>query len=77
VAVSEHDLQTVDGAALKLVRPRAVGVEAVALWALQTLGFIDLLTGLGVSGPLRSLILGAIVGRMDQPAAERATRRWL
>jgi transposase len=77
VAVSEHDLQTVDVASLELVRPRAVGVEAVALWALQTLGFIDLLTGLGVSGPLRSLILGAIVGRMAQPAAERATRRWL
>jgi len=71
VAVAEHDLQTVDVAALEFVRPRAV-----ALWALQTLGCIDLLTGLGVSGPLRSLILGALVGRMAQPASERATRRW-
>jgi len=77
VAVSEHDLQTVDVASLALVRPRAVGVEAVALGALQTLDFIDLLTGLGVSGPLRSLMVGAIVGRMAQPASERATRRWL
>ncbi len=42
-----------------------------------SLGFIELLIGLGVSGPLRSLIVGTIVGRMAQPASERATRRWL
>jgi transposase len=71
------DLQTVDVASLELIRPRSVGVEAVALWALQALGFIELLIGLGVSGPLRSLIVGTIVGRMAQPASERATRRWL
>jgi transposase len=44
---------------------------------LQALGFIELLISLGVAGPLRSLIVGAIVGRMAPPASERATRRWL
>jgi len=74
---ADADLQTVDVASLELVRPRAVGVEAVGLWALQALGFIELLMSLGVSGPLRSLIVGAIVGRLAHPASERATRRWL
>jgi len=35
------------------------------------------LIGLGVSGPLRSLSVGASVGRLAQPASERAMRRWL
>lgn len=30
-----------------------------------------------MAGPLRSLIVGAIVGRLAHPASERATRRWL
>lgn len=33
--------------------------------------------GLGLSGPLRSVILGVIIGRMAAPGSERATRRWL
>ncbi len=76
-ATHGSDLQTVDVATLELLRPRAVGVEAVALWALQALGFSELLIGLGVSGPLRSLSVGASVGRLAQPASERAMRRWL
>jgi hypothetical protein len=61
----------------KLIRPRSVAVEWVALWAMQRVGFIELLMSLGLSGPLRSLILGVIIGRMAQPASERATRLWL
>ena len=76
VVATDTDLQTVDVAALEFVRPRSIGVAAVGLWALQALGFIELLMSLGVSGPLRSLIVGAIVGRLAQPASERATRRW-
>jgi hypothetical protein len=32
---------------------------------------------LGLSGPLRSVILGVIIGRLAHPGSERATRRWL
>jgi len=71
------DLQSVDVASLELIRPRTVAVESVALWAMQTVGFIQMLIGLGLSGPLRSLILGTIIGRMAQPGSERATRFWL
>ena len=49
----------------------------MALWAMRAVGFIELLTGLGLSGPLRSVMLGVIIGRMAYPASERATRRWL
>jgi transposase len=77
VVATGTDLQTVDIASLEFVRPRSIGVEAVGLWALQALGFIELLISLGVAGPLRSLIVGAIVGRLAHPASERATRRWL
>jgi hypothetical protein len=76
-ATHGSDLQTVDVATLELLRPRAIGVEAVALWALQAPGISELLIGLGVSGPLRSLSVGASVGRLAQPASERAMRRWL
>jgi transposase len=71
------DAQSVDVDSLELTRPRSVGVEQVALWAMQAVGLIELLIGLGLSGPLRSLIVGVIIGRMAHPASERATRRWL
>ena len=71
------DVQSVDVDSLELTRPRSVGVEQVALWAMQAVGFIELLIGLGLSGPLRSVILGVIIGRMGHPGSERATRRWL
>jgi len=71
------DVQSVDVNSLELTRPRSVGVEQVALWAMQTVGFIELLIGLGLTGPLRSILLGVIIGRMAHPASERATRRWL
>jgi len=71
------DLQSVHVDSLELTRPRSVAVEWVALWAMQRVGFIEILLGLGLSGPLRSLILGVIIGRMAQPGSERATRLWL
>jgi transposase len=76
-AASSADVQLVDVDSLELTRPRTVGVEQVALWAMQAVGFIELLIGLGLSGPLRSVILGVIIGRLAHPASERATRRWL
>jgi transposase len=71
------EVQAVDVDSLELSRPRSVGVESVALWAMAEVKFTQLLQDLGLSGPQRSLIVGAIIGRMAAPGSERATHRWL
>lgn len=71
------DVQAIDVDSLELSRPRSVGVESVALWAMAEVNFVALLQGLGLSGPQRALIVGAVVGRMAAPGSERATHRWL
>ena len=71
------DVQAVDIDSLELSRPRSVGVESVALWAMAEVDFVELLQDLGLSGPQRALIVGAVVGRMAAPGSERATHRWL
>jgi hypothetical protein len=71
------DLQTVDVDSMELVRPRSVGVEAAALWAMQQVDFQGVLRELGFSGPQRALALGSIIGRMALPASELATHAWL
>ena len=71
------DVQRVDVDSLRLVRPRSVGVEQVGLWALEQLQLPALLAELGVNGALRAAATGALVGRLAQPASERATHRWL
>ena len=76
-AAGPTDVQPVDVDSLRLVRPRSVGVEQVGLWALEQLGLPALLTELGVNGALRTAATGAVVGRLAQPASERATHRWL
>ena len=76
-AAGPEDVQPVDVDSLRLVRPRSVGVEQVGLWALEQLGLPALLADLGVNGALRTAAAGALVGRLAQPASERATHRWL
>ena len=76
-AAGPADVQRVDVDSLRLVRPRSVGVEQVGLWALEQLGLPTLLADLGVNGALRAAAAGALVGRLAQPASERATHRWL
>ena len=76
-AADSTDVQPVDVDSLRLVRPRSVGVEQVGLWALEQVGLPALLAELGVNGALRTAAAGAIVGRLAQPASERATHRWL
>ena len=76
-AAGPTDVQPVDVDSLRLVRPRSVGVEQVGLWALEQVGLPALLAHLGVNGALRTAAVGAIVGRLAQPASERATHRWL
>ena len=76
-ATGPTDVQPVDVDSLRLVRPRSVGVEHLGLWALEQVGLPTLLAELGVNGELRAAAAGAVVGRMAQPASERATHRWL
>lgn len=58
---------------MQLVRPRTVGVEAAALWAMGQVDFQGLLGTLGFTGPQRSAALGSIIGRMAAPGSELAT----
>ena len=67
----------VDIASLQLTRPRAVGVEAAGLAAMDWLGIDRILTGLGFNGVQRDAVAGLLIGRMAAPGSERATRRWL
>ena len=76
-ATGRPDVHRVDVESLRLVRPRSVGVEQVGLWALEQMGLPALLAELGVNGALRAAAAGALVGRLAQPASERATHRWL
>jgi hypothetical protein len=62
---------------LELLRPRTVGVEHVGLWALSTLGLLDLFRELRLSGPQQAALIGNLIGRMAQPASELATWAWL
>ncbi len=62
---------------LKLSRPRTVGVEAVGLWAMAQVDFVEQLETLGLTGPQRAAVLGVILGRMAAPGSELSTQRWL
>ena len=67
----------VDVASLQLTRPRAVGVEAAGLAAMDRLGIDRLLIGLGFNRVQRDAAAGLLIGRMAAPGSERATWRWL
>jgi transposase len=81
--VTEHDttpasdIQSVDVDSMTLVRPRSVGVEQAALWAMNQVNFHELLKGLGFTTPQRAAALGSIIGRMAVPGSELATWGWL
>jgi len=71
------DYQEVDLNSLQQTRPRSVGVEHVALHALEQIGFVEKLTALGINGVMRACIVANIVGRMAEPGSELATWGWL
>ncbi|MDP2788075.1 MAG: IS1634 family transposase [Pseudomonadota bacterium] len=71
------DYQEVDIDSLQHSQPRSVGVEQVALEAVSQLGLVEKLAELGINGVMRAAILGNLIGRMAQPASERATWTWL
>ena len=67
----------VDVTSLQLTRPRAVGVEAAGLAAMEWLGVDQILTRLGLNGVQRDAVAGLLIGRMAAPGSEMATWRWL
>lgn len=75
----EHiaDFQEVDANSLELSRPRSVGVEHVALSAMSSVGFEEILASVGMNRPQRMSAIGNIIGRMAQPGSEDATYSWL
>jgi transposase len=74
---SVADYQEVDTNSLVLSRPRSAGVEHVALSAILSLGFEELLASVGMNRPQRISAIGSIIGRMAQPGSEDATFKWL
>ena len=73
----QGDFHNIDVDTLELLRPRSVGVEQVALWAIEQVQLIPLLERLGFNGRQRAAAVGSIIGRMAAPGSERATYRWL
>lgn len=67
----------IDPDSLQLVQPRSVGVEHVALSAMQSVDFEPLLASLGVNGVMRTSIIATIIARMAAPGSELASHRWL
>jgi len=77
VVVRAPDIHEVDIDSIELSQPRSVGVEHVALHAIDQLGLVEKLTRLNINGVARACILGNLIGRMAAPASERATWGWL
>ena len=74
---SSAEFVEVDVNSLEQIQPRSVGVEHVALRALEDFGLDALLQELGVPAITRAMITAQIVGRMAAPGSERATWAWL
>lgn len=69
--------EAVDIGSVELVRPRRVGIEALALHAVKQLALDDKLKSLGFNQRQVAAALGNIIGRMAAPASELATHGWL
>jgi transposase len=74
---AQASFQEVDVDSQELLQPRSIGVEHVAIHAMQQLGFPEKLKELGISGVLRDGIIGNIVARMARPGSELFTWDWL
>ncbi len=62
---------------LEPMRPRSVGVEVVALRAIEQLGLGAILTECGFNGKLKNAALANVIARLAHPGSELATWRWL
>jgi transposase len=72
-----HDYEEVDVDSVRLLRPRSVGVEQVALTAIRALGIPAILSRVGFNGRQQAAALASIIGRMAEPGSERSTWHWL
>ena len=70
-------LISVDPDTLELVRPRRVGIEQLALHAMEQLALRDKLTALGFNRHQLAAAVGNILARMAFPASELASHQWL
>lgn len=70
-------LASVDLDTLELVRPRRVGIEHLALHAMEQLALRDQLTALGFNRHQLAAAVGNILARMAFPASELASHQWL
>jgi len=70
-------IESIDIDSLELIRPRRVGIEQLALYAMEQVGLQDKLVELGFNRHQLSAAVGNIVARMALPASELATHRWL
>jgi transposase len=68
---------SVDPDSLEQHRPRKVGVEQLALHALEQLDFANKLKQCGFNQPQIAGAFGLIIGRLSSPSSERATYQWL
>ena len=71
------DFQSVDPDTLELIRPRRVGIEQLALHAIEQLALREKLKQLGFNRHQLAAALGNIVARMAFPASELASHDWL
>ena len=69
--------QEVDIDSIETVRPRSVGVEQAALFAMRECGFEDKLAELGLNRPQIAAAVGNIVARMARPGSELSSHAWL
>jgi transposase len=76
-AATTEAFTLVDLDTLELVRPRRVGIEQLALHAMDQLALPDKLVELGFNRHQLAAALGNIVARMAFPASERASHQWL
>ncbi len=71
------DYQSLDVNQIKVLKPRSIGAETLAVQAFKQLQLDDKLRELGFNEKDLSAAVGSIVGRMVHPASERETHRWL
>lgn len=74
---TEPDFHEVNVETLEMHRPRTIGVENIAINALNQLGFDEILQDCGFNHKQIALSAGLIAGRMAEPGSELHTWRWL
>ena len=77
VTSNSESFESVSIDSIAVVRPRQVGVEQLALHALNQLNLQEKLKDIGFNKPQIAAAIGNLIGRIAFPASERATLSWL